>query len=278
LNFSATAKQCFITQPTVSNQIKKLENELGVKLVSRSSHGVLLTAEGEEFLKYASQILSIHEIAENRINNMSRGMFGHIRIAAIPSASQQLCDCLVKLYDVYPQIQVDIDLLGGPEMIPSMYQGAHDFYFASYPMIPTSRGLTCCDINREIVELFVNKKIRDTIDLNDWKTVERHPFVSITQNDVTLSGLVRHICKNRGIEPRIINYYNRAESIVLSVNAGIGISLLPESLGLLYQRPNVVTLPVIGEDAIIVTVAAWRNKELNAVGKIFRDIVSTVYP
>jgi len=277
LNFSRTAEQYFITQPAVSHQIKKLEGELGVKLVNRSSHEVSLTAEGEEFLTYAAQILTISVTAENRIQNMAQGRLGHIRIAAISSASHQLCDCLINLYDAHPHIQADVDLLEGTELIHSLHQGSHDFYFAVLPMIPANNEFSHSIIHHGTLNLFVNKNIADTIDLNDWSTIERHPFVSVPQSDATLSRQISLICKNRGITPRIINYYNRAESVILSVNAGIGAAILPEELGRLYQRPNVISLPISGDDANITTVFAWNNDRKTTACKIFRDIVLSVF-
>jgi len=267
-----------MTQPTVSIYIKKLEAELGVRLINRSSHEMSLTSEGREYLKYASQILAIQDIAETRIKNITLGQSGHISIAAISSASYQFCDCLIKLYEEYSQIQVDIDLLGGSEIVEALQHGNHDFYFAGLPMVPINAGFSYSVTQRKALELYVNKSIADTIDLNDWSTIERYPFVAIPQAEDTLSSLVKQICKNREIEPRIINYYNRAEAIVLSVNAGIGISILPAEIGMLYQMPDVVTFPISGEDAIMTTVFAWKGGALSTAAQIFKDIVLSVFP
>jgi len=277
LNFSRTAEQYYITQPAVSHHIKKLEAELGVKLVNRSSHEVFLTSEGEEFLNYISQILEISSVAENRIQNMAHGRLGHIRIAALSYASDQLCDCLSKLYDAHPDIQADIDLLEGADLIRALHQGDHDFYFAVLPMIPANDEYSHSVIHRGALEVFVNKNIAHTIDLKDWSTIERNPFVSVPQSGA-LASQISLICRNRGIKPRIINHYNRAESVVLSVNAGIGVAILPGELGHLYQRPNVVTFPIVGDDAEITTVFAWKKDVKATACKIFRDIVLSVFP
>ncbi|MCL2402305.1 MAG: LysR family transcriptional regulator, partial [Oscillospiraceae bacterium] len=277
LNFSRTAEQYFITQPAVSHHIKKLEAELGAKLINRSSHEVSLTPEGEEFLNYISQILELSSEAENRIQNMAQGRLGHIRIAALSYASYQLCECLSALSDAHPNIQVDIDLLEGAELIRSLHQGDHDFYFVVSPMIPANDEYAHSVIHNGSLEVFANKSIAHTIDLDDWSTVECNPFVSVPQSGA-LAGQIRLICSNRGINPRIINHYNRAESVVLSVNAGIGLAILPGELGNLYQRPNVVTFPISGEDAEFTTVFAWRKDLKTTACKIFRDIVLSLYP
>lgn len=257
--------------------MKMLENALGVKLINRTSHEVSLTEEGQEFLPHVKQILEISSFAENRIQNMSQGRWGHIRIASLSSTSNQLSDCLVQLYNQYPSIQVDVDLLEGSEMISALQKDNHDFYFSVEHMVNESRDFEYIVIFKDHLDLFVNKGIQDSIDLNDWTTIERQPFVSVPQSDARLSNQVRQICRNRGIKPHIINYYNRAESVVLSVNAGIGIAILPAELGHLYQRPNVVTLPIGGKDAELISVFAWRTGQLTTACQIFKDIVVNTF-
>jgi len=275
MNFSRTAEQFYITQPAVSHHIKMLENSMGAKLVKRSSHEVSLTKEGEEFLPYVKQILEISTFAENRIQNMAEGRWGHIRIAALSSTSSQLSDCLIRLYEEYNSIQVDVDLLEGSEMINALQKGDYDFYFSVEHMITENKGYEYVVIHKDNLELFVNKKIVDSLNMDDWSTVERFPFVSVPQSDARLSNQMRLICKNRGIKPHIINYYNRAESVVLSVNAGIGIAILPGELGRLYQRPNVVTLPIKGSDSELISVFAWRPSKMTTACNIFKAIRSS---
>lgn len=73
LSFTKTAQEFYMSQPSVSNHIKALENSIGVKLVNRNSHGVSLTPEGEEYVEYAGQILRLQMEAETRLSNISKG-------------------------------------------------------------------------------------------------------------------------------------------------------------------------------------------------------------
>jgi DNA-binding transcriptional LysR family regulator len=277
MNFTRTAEQFYITQPAVSHHIKMLENSLGVKLITRSKHGVTLTEEGKEFLPYVKQMFEMLSAAENRIKNMAQGRWGHIRIAALSFTTNQLNDCLVQLYRQYPSIQVDVDLLEGNDMIDALQKGNYDFYFSVENMVTESKEYEYVVIYKDRLELFVNKAIADTIDMEDWSTIERQPFVSVPKSDVRLINMIRVICKNRGIKPNVINYYNRAESVVLSVNAGIGIALLPGELGRLYPRQNLVTFPVEGDDAELISAFAWKTGEKTTACSLFRDIVLSLY-
>ena len=87
LNFTKTANEFYVTQPTVSNYIKNLENFLGVSLLKRDSHSVSLTPEGSAFVEYATQILSLQDEAGLRMRSIAEGKHGYIRVAMLSSAS-----------------------------------------------------------------------------------------------------------------------------------------------------------------------------------------------
>ncbi|MCF0120980.1 MAG: hypothetical protein HUJ65_05010, partial [Oscillospiraceae bacterium] len=82
------------------------------------------------------------------------------------------------------------------------------------------------------------------------------------ESSFSLSAQIKKICTNRGLVPDIINYYNRADTVLLAVNSGVGIAILPPQLKSFYNFPNVVALPIAGNDAVTSTVAAW-NKNSN---------------
>lgn len=276
-NLSKTAEQYFISQPAVSHHIKALEASLGVELVKRTKRGVTLTDEGAEYLPYIQEILAINERADNRMRNLAGGSRGHISIAALSSASYQVSDCLVRLYEELPGMQADVSLLDGSELMEALRRNTHDFYFAVAPMPPDNAGYEWETIYRGRLSLFINKRLADKVTTEDWSTVRSLPFVSVPRADVSLYGKVMTICRNRGFEPDIINVYNRAEAVVLSVNSGLGAAILPDELGRLYQRPNVVTLPIAGSDARADTVFVWSPLRLSADGAAFRDIVLSLY-
>ena len=211
------------------------------------------------------------------MRNMAEGTVGHIRIAALSSASAQVSDCLLPLYTGHPDIQVDISLLEGTELIEALRQNTHDFYFGVDTMTPDNMGYVSVMIARGRLELYANRAVADSIDLSDWSTVARQPFVSVPKSDVSLDKKIMTVCRNRGFTPRIISIYNRAESVVLSVNAGLGVAILPGALRELYQRPNVVTFPIEGEDARADTVFVWNPDRLTGTGEVFRDIVLGLY-
>ena len=272
LNFSRTAEQFFISQPAVTHSIKILELSLGVKLFNRTGKRISLTAEGLEFLPYAVRALETLSSAEMRLQNMAQGRTGHIRIASLSSMANQLSDCLVSLYRRYPSIQVDIDLLEGTDLVNSIRMGTYDFYFSNSEMLSGATEYTSTPVSYDRLDLYVNKEIANKIDINDWSTVKDYPFVSISRSDAWLTGRIARICKNRGVTPNIINYYNRAEAAIISVNSGIGIAILPNTFSELYRLPDVMTLQIPGDDTEIVRVFAWKQTQSTTACLIFREI------
>lgn len=85
-NFSKAAEQCGVTQPTFSAGIKQLEDSLGVRLVQRTSRFLGFTPEGERVLDWARGIVADARAMRQEVQTLKKGLTGHLRIAAIPTA------------------------------------------------------------------------------------------------------------------------------------------------------------------------------------------------
>jgi DNA-binding transcriptional LysR family regulator len=85
-NFGRAAETCGVTQPTFSAGIKQLEDTLGVMLVQRTSRFLGFTAEGERVLDWARGIVADMRAMRQEVQTFKKGLIGHLRIAAIPTA------------------------------------------------------------------------------------------------------------------------------------------------------------------------------------------------
>jgi len=263
LNFTKTANEFYVTQPTVSNYIKSLESSIGVKLLNRDSHSVSLTGEGKEFVNYATQILGLQLEAENRLRNIADGRKGYLRIAMLSSATGNFSCCLEEFMAQHPGVQVNVDLLEGADMAAALSKKSHDIYFAHKHQLPNSPDISHLPLGATQLHLFVHRNILGEIDMQDWNTIAKYHFVSTPAQDFTLSESITKLCASRGITPDIINYYNRAAMALLAVNAGVGIAILPPQLKDFYNCPNVVGIPIEGDDATIHQVIAWNTHSDN---------------
>lgn len=264
LNFTRTANEFFMSQPTVSNQIRALESELGVDLLQRSSHHVSLTKAGTEYLDYATKIVDLQSAAEIRLRNISTDRPGYVRIAMLSSCAPHFLKALEVFSEKNPKVQVDVDMLEGGEMIRALNMLDYDIYFANEPLLPrTTDKIEYAIIDESQLHLFANEAIASTIDMNDWSTISCHPFVSMQSADFSLFHQIDQICVNRGFKPDIINFYNRADMLLLSVASGSGLTILPKELIALSNLQKVVHFPISGEDAVIRSAVAWKSHSDN---------------
>ncbi|WP_029350659.1 LysR family transcriptional regulator [Bosea sp. 117] len=91
-HFGRAAEACGVTQPTLSAGLKQLEETLGVRLVERGSRFIGFTPEGERALQWARRIVGDARAMRQEIASLRRGLSGHVRIAAIPTAMPMLSE------------------------------------------------------------------------------------------------------------------------------------------------------------------------------------------
>jgi DNA-binding transcriptional LysR family regulator len=80
LNFTKVATRLHVAQPALSRQVSDLEEELGVDLLKRTSHGVLLTQEGKLFLEEAHELLKHVDESVAKVRALARGEFGELQV------------------------------------------------------------------------------------------------------------------------------------------------------------------------------------------------------
>jgi len=122
-HFGRAAEQCFVSQPTLSGQIKKLEQELGVTLFERSNRRVEVTPAGEVILQHARQILEQADVIRQTAQAFKDPVAGPLRLGAIPTISPYLTPFILKpLQRDWPQMR----LVLSEEKTDRLLQRLHD--------------------------------------------------------------------------------------------------------------------------------------------------------
>ncbi len=117
-NFVQAAESCFVTQPTLSMQIQKLEDELGVKLFDRSKQPVVPTHIGEEIIVQARQVLKEHSKILELIKDEKGVIKGELRLGVIPTVAPYLIPrFLVKFLNKYPDVNLIVNELTTDQII-----------------------------------------------------------------------------------------------------------------------------------------------------------------
>jgi DNA-binding transcriptional LysR family regulator len=107
-NFGRAAEQCGVTQPTFSAGIKQLEDTLGVMLVQRTSRFLGFTAEGERVLDWARGIVADTRAMRQEMQTLKKGLSGHLKIAAIPTALAMVSTLTTPFRAKHPNVKFTV--------------------------------------------------------------------------------------------------------------------------------------------------------------------------
>lgn len=133
LNFSEAAKSLFITQSTLSQQIRQLEQELNAQLFERNNHNVRLTEAGEELLPYARQTLQVSQTCLDRIHDLQNLRTGTLNIGVTYSFSSILTETLFTFIKRYPKVKLNIYNKPMAELMKMLERDEVDFALTFRP-------------------------------------------------------------------------------------------------------------------------------------------------
>ncbi len=134
-SLTKAANELYITQPSVSMAITKMENQLGCKLFTRNSKGVSLTREGAVMYSYINQAMGLIETAEAKYYDIEHMKSGEIIIGASDTLSGgYLLPYLKQYFELYPEISLKVTNRTTAETIELLKNGIVDFGFVNLPI------------------------------------------------------------------------------------------------------------------------------------------------
>lgn len=133
LNFSEAAKRLFVTQGTLSQQIRQLETEIGAQLFDRNRHSVILTEAGEELLPLALKTIEDSEACSNRIRDLKGALAGTLRIGITHSFSELLTETVKNFIREHPGVKLKIQSESASELIEMLRNKEIDLALAFKP-------------------------------------------------------------------------------------------------------------------------------------------------
>ena len=134
LNFSVAAKHLYITQSTLSQQIKQLEYELGFELFLRNSRHISLTEAGEEFLPFARKTIQDAEDGVQRLYDLQHVKTGTLRIGVTYSLSTVLTEGVICFLKEFPGIKLEIIYKTVDELLELLRERKVDFVLSYKPL------------------------------------------------------------------------------------------------------------------------------------------------
>jgi len=149
LNFTKAAARLRLAQPALSRQVADLEDELGVDLLSRSSHGVRLTEEGKLFLAETRVVLTHVDEAVTKVRALARGEFGELQVGYVPPLDLHILPrALAAFQKTTPGVKVVLRDRGSDELCQDLRDGKLHLALMMQPSEEATAGISFEEVGR----------------------------------------------------------------------------------------------------------------------------------
>lgn len=244
LHFGRAAQQLHISQPPLSQQIRSLEEEIGVQLLFRTKRRVELTEAGKVFLKEAQFILEHVNHAVQTAQRSSRGETGRLVVGFVMSASCSVLPEILRLFrERHPGVTLVLEEATTGGGIAAIKEKKLHLCFVRVPIRDAALSMEI--ILKESLTLALPEGHR--LSRNGKVPLSKladEPFVIFPRSHGP--GFYDQIvacCHQAGFSPKVVQEASQMQTILSLVAAGIGVALIPESVQSL-QREGVVYRPL----------------------------------
>lgn len=272
-SFSGAARRLHVAQSAISEQLSNLENEIGVPLFARSSKNATLTQEGLLFLDEARRVLGAADHAVHVAQRAHRGEIGTLRIGFFAGAMGVSFPKLIRSFrKQQPHVQLSLVEMTSTHHWEALVKGEIDVGFTRR-IEPEFRA----ELRSELVQQdpIVAILPRDhpaapgPVDLRD---LANDPFVlSAREVSPAVFDKVIELCSEAGFSPRIASISSVWASVVLMVQAGEGVSLLPLNQQQ-FRTPELAFCPLKSKSAFVEFVMAWSPRHDSNLNRSFRSL------
>ena len=265
LNFTKAAQKLRVAQPALSRQVRQLEDELGVRLLERSSRGVQLTEAGKAFLTEAGALLEQSEKAIRVAQQSGKPEASHLNLGYIWGLFHSVAPQVLARFRLRcPTTTVHLFDLSAPQQAEALNQGRLDAGLIGFADEAEAAGLeklkvgACAFLAALPASHPAARKSRVSL-----PSLADDFFLGISE--LTYPGASRHVmeaCAQAGFRPKILQMVERGYSILGLVASSCGVALLPESLKSLPHL-GVVFRPLTAPPVADLFVA-WRKAKPSA--------------
>lgn len=225
-NFSRAAEQCRVAQPSLSQQIKKLEDELGDRLFERTKREVALTAAGEIFRRHAERVVEELEQARESVRGVSGVVRGRVVLGALPTVAPYFLPHRLRAFaERHPAVDVVVHEDTTSQLAGAVLAKDVDVALVSLPV--ERAGLTSLRFFDEplLVALPATHALARKRELT-LAELESETFI-LMQEGHCLAGQALQFCRLKGFTPRVSFRSAQIETVLAFVAAGWGISIIP---------------------------------------------------
>ena len=270
------ARRLNMEQPPLSQQIRKLETELGVRLFDRVAKRVVLNAAGRQFLEDARHTLDAAAAAIERVRRFDRGEQGHIACGFTSSASlHHLAPKLIRAFrHAYPLATFEVEERETFELLSGVDQRRLDMAFVRTvgSDLPALDNLV---LHEEMIvaALPSDHRLARSASPVSLSSLMREPMVLYRRPDgFGIFEVLMDALRRRGFEPQVTEQVPRIITAINLVAAGQGISLVPESMRALHNGSVVYRKLVAGALPPMPLTLVFRRDNPSALVRNFIDV------
>ncbi|CAI3949330.1 DNA-binding transcriptional regulator [Commensalibacter communis] len=242
--FSRASDTLCVTQPAISRTIQHLEDELGFKLLIREVDGVKLTDEGSILFDQAKELLRQFNEIKHSLKDKSGPLKGTLNVGIPPIiSSTYFADIILTFTKLHPQVELKIFEMGTNKIIKALNEGTIETATVVLPLSDHNFDIQKCSTER--LALIVNKS-------HSFASKKEIQFIELLQqplilfaDDFRINDLINSACGIHSAKPIIAGRSNHLDLITAMVKAGVGITLLPESMWEQNSRDDLIIIPVI---------------------------------
>jgi LysR family transcriptional regulator, hydrogen peroxide-inducible genes activator len=226
-SFSRAARQAHVSQPSLSQQIRKLEDELGARLFDRLGRSVRLTELGQTFLPRARAVLHELEAARGDVDQQKDSLGGNITIGAIPTVAPYLLPKhLANFSRKFPQARITVIEEITPVLLERLHAASIDLAVLALPIrghefetfpILTERLLAALPKQHRLAR-------KPSLSLKDLRS---EPFLLLRDGHCFRDTAVA-ACDRARLHPQVVFESGQFSSLLSMVGVGMGVSLVPE--------------------------------------------------
>ena len=284
LSFTEAGKLHYISQTAITQHIQSLEDQLGVKLFTRNKKRVYLTPAGEIFYMEAKALLERSKLAVNKARNAADGVSGSLNIGYVKGQAFSLTGPLIKEFYLHnPSVKFQLFRQAHLDLLMNLEKGKLDFIFNivygntdltdfSYRRISSDRLYAVLPSGHPYAQLSSIRRY----DLRE------EPFLLTKYYEDPSAKKYGHIIPDKyaesGFIPKINGRSTDAETLMILVSAGIGITILPESIVRAFSNTSDLSfVPLEGEHEHVDIMAIWKDNSINPVTNVFKNYVLSQY-
>jgi DNA-binding transcriptional LysR family regulator len=281
LHFGRAAARLHLAQPALTQNLRALEEEWGLELLSRTSRRVELTEAGRVLEHEAKRLLAEAEALEQRMRSLAAGLAGVLRIGYARSAPGGLSQAIVEAFRAeWPNVRLELDTHYTMRSVEELLARRLDAAFVRTPLAEDSgewAGVQVLPIDSEpfVVALpkghrLARRKRIACADLRDEPLVTGQPSRA--------PGFYRRMFGQIWGErpPRVVLQEPDEEHMLQSVAAGRGITVLTQSRSTTIQVPGVVVRPLVDPQPRAELGLAWMEANASPVLAAFVDVARRV--